>query len=211
MAKDLSPADDLLFKLIFGSQHSKRVLKHLLNSILAPTGTPIEEIEIENTEIVPEIFNGRGVRLDVRAKAEDGRLCDIEIQKANEGDMWERSMYYWASLCSRHLDKSQGFGLLKKTICINLLEFDITKNGENKDKFWSIYHVTEDSTGERYGKDLFEIHFLEMKKVHGVQKDCPITWWIEFLNNPLSDNIKEIVKFEPIIGEAVDMFNTVSK
>jgi flagellar biosynthesis/type III secretory pathway protein FliH len=27
----------------------------------------------------------------------------------------------------------------------------------------------------------------------------------------LSDNIKEIVKFEPIIGEAVDMFNTVSK
>jgi predicted transposase/invertase (TIGR01784 family) len=31
------------------------------------------------------------------------------------------------------------------------------------------------------------------------------------LNNPLSDNIKEIVKFEPIIGEAVDMFNTVSK
>ncbi|MDR1908067.1 MAG: hypothetical protein LBQ43_04395, partial [Holosporales bacterium] len=39
----------------------------------------------------------------------------------------------------------------------------------------------------------------------------PITWWIEFLNNPLSDNIKEIVKFEPIIGEAVDMFNTVSK
>ncbi|MDR1908066.1 MAG: hypothetical protein LBQ43_04390 [Holosporales bacterium] len=31
------------------------------------------------------------------------------------------------------------------------------------------------------------------------------------MNNPLSDNIKEIVKFEPSIGEAVDMFNTVSK
>ncbi|MDR1907488.1 MAG: Rpn family recombination-promoting nuclease/putative transposase, partial [Holosporales bacterium] len=177
---DFSPTDDLLFKLIFSDKRCEHLLIHLLNSVLDSKNNPVTEVHIENTEVVPDVFDGRGVRLDVCAKTEDGRLCDIEIQKADKGNMFERSLFYWARLFSRRLNKNDSFGKLRQTICINILEFNLFKD---KDEYWNTYHITNDRNGTRYKSDLLELHFIEMGKMHGFSKDCPLTLWVEYLKN----------------------------
>jgi predicted transposase/invertase (TIGR01784 family) len=57
--------------------------------------------------------------------------------------------------------------------------------------------------------DLEEIHFLELSKVEKFKKDVPITWWLEYLKDPHSSEVQKIGKFDPVIKEAVKMFDTI--
>jgi predicted transposase/invertase (TIGR01784 family) len=84
---------DLLFKLIFGNERNKKLLLHLLNSIVI-SEKKITDVDIRKTELTPEYLGGKEVRLDVVAKTSDSRLINIEVQKCDEGNMVERSLFY---------------------------------------------------------------------------------------------------------------------
>jgi predicted transposase/invertase (TIGR01784 family) len=55
-----------------------------------------------------------------------------------------------------------------------------------------------------------EIHFFELPKMKKFSKKNPITWWLEYLKNPHSKTVEEIGEFEPVIKEAVKMFDVVT-
>jgi hypothetical protein len=55
-----------------------------------------------------------------------------------------------------------------------------------------------------------EIHFLELPKMKKFSKKNPITWWLEYLKNPHSKIVEKIGEFEPIIKEAVKMFDVIT-
>ncbi|MDR0691191.1 MAG: Rpn family recombination-promoting nuclease/putative transposase [Streptococcaceae bacterium] len=45
--------------------------------------------------------------------------------------MRERSLFYWSEVFYKQLDKGEAYDLLRKTICINILEFKLI----NDEKF----------------------------------------------------------------------------
>ncbi|MDR2781000.1 MAG: Rpn family recombination-promoting nuclease/putative transposase [Holosporaceae bacterium] len=198
---------DLLFKLLFSKERSKRMLIHLLNSIVDADGRdPIKNIEVRKTELTPEYLGGKEARLDILAETSNGLLVEIEMQKNDDPDMAYRSMFYWSELFFQQLSKGGQYKDLKKTICINILgEFNLFKD----DEFWHTFHMRNDKTFEILS-DKEEIHFLEIQKVREFRKDSPITWWLEYLKNPHSESIQEIGELEPIMKEAVEMFDMVT-
>ncbi|MDR1473897.1 MAG: Rpn family recombination-promoting nuclease/putative transposase [Lactobacillales bacterium] len=117
-----SVTDDLLFKLVFGDERNKNALIHLLNSVV---GFQISEVDIRKTEMTPEFIGGKESRLDVLATDEKGRLYNVELQKQNDINMCERSLFYWSEVFYKQLDKGESYDLLRKTICINILEFKL--------------------------------------------------------------------------------------
>jgi predicted transposase/invertase (TIGR01784 family) len=69
--------------------------------------------------------------------------------------------------------------------------------------------MREDETHELLADDE-EIHFLELRKMKKFSEDSPVTWWIEFIKAPHSEVVDKIGEFEPVIREAVKMFDIVT-
>ncbi|MDR1013132.1 MAG: Rpn family recombination-promoting nuclease/putative transposase, partial [Lactobacillales bacterium] len=197
-----SVTDDLLFKLVFGDKRNKKALIHLLSSIV---GFRIADVDIRKTEMTPDFIGGKESRLDVLATDEKGRYYNIELQKQNDLNMRERSLFYWSEIFYKQLEKGELYNSLRKTICINILEFKLIDD----EKFWHTYHMREDETYELL-TDLAEIHFLELPKMQKFSKKNPVTWWLEYLKNPHSKTVEQIGEFEPVIKEAVKMFDVIT-
>ena len=65
----------------------------------------------------------KDVRLDVLVKDTDGRLYDIEMQVANNGNLGERMRYYQSRLDSFALEAGHSYNDLKETYIIFLCDF----------------------------------------------------------------------------------------
>ncbi|KZL89738.1 PD-(D/E)XK nuclease family transposase [Clostridium magnum DSM 2767] len=73
--------------------------------------------------IVNAVDDKTGI-LDVRVKTEDGTHINVEIQLLNQYNMVERTLFYWSRLSNSQLKKGQNYRNLKRTITINILNFD---------------------------------------------------------------------------------------
>ncbi|GHU16054.1 hypothetical protein FACS189472_00260 [Alphaproteobacteria bacterium] len=145
------------------------------------------------------------MRLGILAETSDRRLVNVEIQQQSQNHFIKRSLFYWAEIYFQQLPRGGKFADLCQTVCINILE----KNIFEDDRYWHTYHMRDDETYELL-TDSEEIHFLELAKLKEYQKDNPVTWWLEYIKNPHSKIVDKIGEFEPIIKEAVEMFDIVS-
>ena len=110
---DVTPKNDIIFKMLFGNQKQPRLLIHLLNAIL-DTDSPITGVTIRQSELSPELIGKKGVRLDVLAETQDKRLINVEIQKKNERNIKERSLFYCSKIFSGQAVIREKYENLKK-------------------------------------------------------------------------------------------------
>ena len=198
---DQTPKSDVVFKILFGNPKHPKLLLHLLNSIVE-TSSPITHIDIKKTELTPEFLGQKGVRLDILAKTSDGTIINIEIQKQDEHNMIHRSMFHWSKLFSGQAVVSERYENLKRTICINILNFSMFKDK----RFWHKHFVMDSETNERL-TDLLELHFLELPKVKKLPTESPIMFWLEFINDPNSEKIRHMYGTEAVYQEALEAYN----
>ena len=111
--------------------------------------------------------------------------------------MIHRSMFHWSKLFSGQAVVSERYEDLKRTICINILNFSLFKDK----RFWHKHFVTDSETNERL-TDLLELHFLELPKVRKLPTESPIMFWLEFINDPDSKKIEHMYGTEAVYQEA---------
>jgi predicted transposase/invertase (TIGR01784 family) len=156
----LRPSLDFVFKRIFGSEENKdEVLLNFLNLTLRKTEPkPFTSLTLVNTHIDKDMIDDKRSVLDVRAKNEDGKQVNIEIQVKSEGDMPKRTLYYWCKMYEEQVREGQTYDQLQKTITINIMvESRIIPN----DRFHNVFHLREMETGELLLDDL-EVHFVRV-------------------------------------------------
>jgi len=155
----ISPRVDIAFKKIFGVEENKDLLISLINSIVSK-----EDQVVDVTLLNP--YNPKNFRqdklsiLDIKAKGENGKRYNIEIQISDEADYDKRALYYWAKLYTEQLKVAEDYSTLSKAIGIHILNFTSIPD---VDKYHNVFHVTEKETGVLYFKDL-ELHTIELKK-----------------------------------------------
>ena len=79
----MSATRDVMFKIILGDPRHSRLLIHFLNSAVK-SDSPIESVEILNTELTREYVSQKGSRLDIKAKTKSGELINVEMQCGRE-------------------------------------------------------------------------------------------------------------------------------
>jgi len=207
MAIDQTPKADVIFKVLFGDQKHHRILIHLLNSVLKPKD-PITHVEIKQTELSPEYIAQKGVRLDILATTSTGEIINVEMQKKDEHNIKNRTLYHWSKLFCGQLIAGDNYQQLCRTICINILNF---KDFDDED-FWHIEDICDRKTHKQF-TDLFELHFLEIPKIRRKQKkdivQDPIMFWLEFIDNPKSEKIQDMIKKELVYQEAKDVYEKI--
>ena len=195
----LDPKMDFVFKNIFGSEKHPNILISFLNATLKPKDL-ITEVEIKNTDLNKGYIEDKFSRLDVKATTSNNEIINIEIQLKNEYNMIKRSLYYWSKLYSEQLNEGEDYSLLKRTICINILNFKYLKTR----MFHSVYRMKEIHTNEELS-DIQEIHFIEIPKLEdGSDEKDMLVAWIEFLKNPESEKVRSLEMSVNEIREAKD-------
>jgi predicted transposase/invertase (TIGR01784 family) len=162
----ISPRVDIAFKKIFGVEENKDLLISLINSIVS-----IEDQVTEVTLLNP--YNPKNFRkdklsiLDIKAKGQDGKRFNIEIQISDEADYDKRALYYWAKLYTEQLKVAEDYSLLCKAIGIHILNFTSILS---VDKYHNVFNIREKGSNLLYFKDL-ELHTIELKKFSGNAKE----------------------------------------
>lgn len=102
--------------------------------------------------------------------------------------MIKRSLYYWGKLYEEQLGEGDDYAELKRTVCINILNFKYLKN----DRFHNAYRLKEVQTNEELS-DVCEIHFIEISKLedNSDEKDMLVAW-TKFLKNPESEDVRKL-------------------
>ena len=195
----LDPKMDFVFKNIFGSEKNPKILISFLNATLKPKDL-ITSVEIKNTDINKDYVEDKFSRLDVKAKTSNDEIINIEIQLKNEYNMIKRSLYYWSKLYSEQLGEGQDYSVLKRTICINILNFKYLKTR----KFHSGYRLKEIYSNEEL-TNVAEIHFIEIPKLDdGADEKDMLVNWIEFLKDPESEKVRSLEMSIDEIRQAKD-------
>ena len=139
----LSPLNDLVFKALFGREkkESKFILIDFLNSILnLKTDNKIQKITHLNPFNLQNFKGDKASILDLKVNTEKGERINIEVQVNKQDDFRKRSLYYWSKMYTDTIAQAQYYNFLKKSIVINIMDFEIIKE---TNKYHSEYKILE--------------------------------------------------------------------
>ena len=158
----LKATSDLVFKYLFGDEDSIDILLSFVNAVLAHSGFPkIVEIEIRNPFSLANYLDDKTAILDIKAKDEQGREYDIEMQNQGGKSFKSRSLFYWAKIYSAQSIKGDEYDRLRPAICINVLDFTLFP--ETK-KYHTCFLLKELEEGF-ICTDQISFHYLELPKL----------------------------------------------
>lgn len=179
----LSPLNDLVFKALFGREQkqSKIILMDFLNSVLnLEEKDKITEIAYLNPFNLKEFRGDKESIMDLKVKTQKGERINIEIQVNNVDDFRKRSLYYWAKMYGETISEAEAYLTLKKSIVINILNFNII---EETERYHTEYKILEKEEHFPLIDDL-SIHYIELPKFDDekdVEKMKAIELWLTFI------------------------------
>ena len=194
--------NDRFIKSLLTGPQSKPILIDFINDALLFEGeNAIADLEVVSGELVQDFSRMKLSLLDISAKFEDGRTCDIEVQVVNRHDFEKRAPYYWAMRHVHKLRENMTYMEIKPTICICLLAFNLFANETN---YRNAYSIRNDESGNILTDDL-QIIYLELPKFRS-QVDVPRTGlerWLLYFSNEEESKMDKIAAVDPAIGQAL--------
>jgi predicted transposase/invertase (TIGR01784 family) len=179
MRHPIDPKIDCVFKALLGSEDNCVLLTHFLNAILgAELPRPITQVQILNPYNEREFLTDKLSIVDVKARDDQARLYQAEIQLSTVADLLARIQYHWTHLYSHQLHKGQDYGLLKPTYSIWLLGEDLLPAEPH---YAHRYRLRDDQ-----GRGLLDhggIDILELNKFTAEQVATEEQRWIKFFKD----------------------------
>ena len=144
----LRPIDDLMFRVM---AQSKAFCGELLRVLLQDPG--LEVVECKPQSAVTNT-RGRSAVLDALCELSDGRLVDVEVQRADKGDLQRRARYYASLVTADRTRPGTPFGDVPDVCVVLVCEFDPLRAG------CPLYHVDRvvRETGESADNGLEEVY-----------------------------------------------------
>ena len=176
----INPRVDFAFKKLFGSEENKDLLISLINAIVSDDDQVVE-IELKNPYNLADYRAGKISILDIKAKAENGRWFNVEMQISEDYNFDKRAIFYWAKLVTEQLSEGMMYKELKKTISINILDYNFVPDTT---EVHSCYKIINTATGKDDRlHDVFELHYIELKKFNKLHHEISSTLdrWTTFL------------------------------
>ncbi len=176
MKHPIDPKIDCVFKALLGAEANRRLLIHFLNAVLgAALPGPLRQVEILNPYNEREFLDDKLSIVDVKARDDQGRLYQVEIQLLNHPNLPERIVYTWADLYSAQLSSGQDYAALRPTYAIWLLAEDLLRDDP---AYAHVYRLRDES-----GRLLIDhggIWLLELNKFVAERVETEQQRWLRF-------------------------------
>jgi predicted transposase/invertase (TIGR01784 family) len=174
----INPRVDFAFKKLFGSEENKDLLIGLINAIVSEKDQ-VADIELKNPYNLAAYQAGK--MSVIKALDTTGRWYNIEMQVNEDLHFDKRALYYWAKLVTEQLEEGAVYKQLKKTVSINILDFNFTPSDTEFHNLYKICNVT--TGGDDRFHNIFELHYIELRKFRKDYKELvqPLDRWLTFL------------------------------
>lgn len=132
---------------------------------------------------------------------------NIELQINKTADFKTKALYEWSKLYTNGINENWEFSLFKKTICINILNFNIF----DCEEYHSSYKVMERERRELL-TNKFGIHFFELKKVRQSAENKPMEDWLRLIGAETEEEIVSIQQTtsNPEVKKAIKILEQIS-
>ena len=200
----MSPRNDFAFRLLFGDTNNSDILLDLLNSILPDHFQSV--VCTDPHLLIPD--TKKECILDIKALSDSRTHIDIEMQVLDLKSMEKRSLFYWAKMYLDQLNRGHSYHELKRTIVINILDYMLMPV-EDLHTCFQAY----DKTHDILMSEVFEIHFLELPKVHrckGQYEGTDLLSWLIFLNADTEEEIIMGTEGKPAVQKALHSLQMMS-
>jgi predicted transposase/invertase (TIGR01784 family) len=208
----MKPKNDFIFQKLFGEEESKESLASLLNAILGLEGEKrIRNLKVkDNKQLAKKMVDDKTGRLDISAESDDQVQYDIEMQLTDQRNMARRSLFYMSKMYIGSVKPGDDYSQLKRTVTINLLDFQLFKERE---AFHTTFHLYDDRDKSLLLTDAFEVRFLELPKFERMKKDLydPLHRWLMYLDERLSEHqLKELIEMDANIKKTEELLLRLS-
>ena len=198
---------DILFKLLFVKNPVllQRLVAHLLRIPLVS----INEFEIRNTEMPPEVIGKKLCRLDIHMKV-NGQEVNLEVQVDDEGDYPVRALYYWARIYSNALPASGKYCDLPRTIIISIVNFSLFDCAHFHSEYQSLEVTRHTPLTDKKVLLFFELPKLP-KDISDIDENDLSLLWLALFN---ANTEEEFAKIEalgvPELNQAISAYHNVT-
>lgn len=204
----LSPKLDIVFKTLFTTKDSSDILTDFLAAVLDIDADDIRDIQIQNTELMPDTIEQKYSRLDIAMKLDD-KLINVEMQMKKFTDFKERVLYYWSKLYTRDLKEGDPYRNLRQTISINILDFSMF----DCEECHSVFRLREEKRNELL-TDKCRFDFLELPKVEtdSSMQVKRLRKWLRFFNMKTEEDAEMLAGTnDRIMNKAVFILKQMSE
>ena len=209
MSKDkkyLLPKVDLIFKLLFGDERNREILKEFLLSVLRLPEEEYEEIIFVDPHLLPEYDGDKLGILDVKIKTKTGKILDIEIQVNPSDVMRERVVFYISKMVTEQLGSGDDYEEIKKVVSILIADYELIDNSPKYHHRFTLYDIEN----KVEFTDLIEINTLELEKLPQVEDGTMLWNWLKFLSSENEEDFEMVAEKNPQIKNAVERLAEIS-
>jgi predicted transposase/invertase (TIGR01784 family) len=197
---DYTLTNDILFKMLF-VRHPD-LLKRLVAALLGIQEASIEQLDITNSEILPDTKGDKFCRLDINMKM-NGQRVDLEIQVDDEGDYPERSLYYWAREYSSGLHEGEDYIDLPKTVIISIVTFNLFKCADFRSEFQALEVKRHELLTDKMRLCYFELG--KLPKIIGADDELKL--WLSLFKAKTEEDLRRIEALGvPIMEQAIEAY-----
>ena len=188
--------NDYAFKKLFGTDENKDIMIEFLSLVTQLRKNDFDDVHIENSEYIPQFYNDKIGRLDIKIRLNDGRKIDVEMQNSYFDYYPKRSIFYCSKLIHEHFMSGFQYTQLKKCIAINVLNspFKLSR------KIHSVYQIRE-SEEQTLLDELLEIHFLDLTKLRK-ENLTSLEKWLMFIKTDNKEERRMLAQGNPVMTKA---------
>ena len=208
---DLPPTHDVIFSYIFRDISSSEAMLSLVNAIrIDKKKEPFEsivELKSQYSQMGKSADHKYGT-LDVRVKAKDGSLINIEMQVNPEPGMDQRMTYYAANMISE-LKVGEEYHSLPKTDMIIIEGHGHKPNPDGR--YHHSYSMRDDEPPHDPIAAWVGLHKLSLPTFADIEFDPEnkLHWWMAYLGGRYSDEkfVEEACKVDMGIMQFAERYN----
>lgn len=182
MRPGIDPKVDYAFKRLFGREQNRLLLLDLLNAVLQLSEqNRLTDVQLLNPFGEKDTLDDKLSIVDVKARDQQGRLFDIEMQVLPERAFRSRVLYYWADLHRGQLSAGEPYSALRPTISVCLTNFVLFPRPAD---YHLRFELLNFAHGLRFSEDLLVV-LLELPKFQRAveQLNNPLDAWLYFLRH----------------------------
>lgn len=203
----INPKTDFAFKKIFGSEQSKDILISFLNALLYQGRAVIQDVEILNPYLAPQIQGIKDTYLDVKARITGDKTVIIEMQVLNLEGFEKRILYNAAKAYSIQLQPGEDYTMLSPVIALTITDFEMF---EHLNQVISNFMLKEKRLLTDYPINDLELVFVELPKFSKSLEELETLTeqWIYFIKTARTlETIPETMAQVPEIRKAFEVAN----
>ena len=198
----LQPKIDVVFQSLFNKDNME-ITKSFVEVLLEEK---IETIEINaDKDLIREKPEDKYGVLDLELDVNNKEKIDVEIQLSKRTDFIKRILWYLTRMYSKQIKRGEKYKELNKVMLIAIVDFNL-KETKELEEMETIWKLIETKNREKILTEDIEIRIIELpkaKEMYKKNKKDEKAQWMLFIDNPNTEEVKEIMEENEEIKECV--------